>query len=122
MNNQNQPDDNLVLPQPQANNLMFSEDNSINNQPVDDSKLPVINPISNGEALETGTSNNDTVSTVNQAPVAIADSDLIEKEWVNKIKAIVESTRGNPFLQSKEINDLKAEYVYAKYNKIIKAE
>ena len=78
MNNQNQPDDNLVLPQPQANNLMFSEDSNINNQPVDDSKLPVINPTSNGEALETGTSNNDTVSTVNQAPVAIADSDLIE--------------------------------------------
>ena len=119
MNDQNQSDDNLVLPQPQANNLMF-EGNNIDHQSIDIPKLPVIK--SNSDKLVLGVDTNDsTIPDVNQPP-AIIDSDLIEKEWVNKIKVIVESTRGNPFLQSKEINDLKAEYVYAKYNKIIKAE
>lgn len=48
------------------------------------------------------------------------DADLIEKEWVNKAKAIVDNTRNDPHLQNKQINLVKADYIKKRYNKDIK--
>lgn len=52
--------------------------------------------------------------------LSAADVDLIEKEWVQKAKAIVAATQGDPFLQNKEINKIKADYIKKRYNKDIK--
>jgi hypothetical protein len=52
--------------------------------------------------------------------LAAEDSDLIEKEWVIKAKAIVEQTRYDPYRQNKEINRVKADYIKKRYNKDIK--
>lgn len=54
------------------------------------------------------------------SPAVAADSDLIEKEWVQKAKAIVEKTRQDPYLQNKEITKAKADYLKKRYNKVIK--
>jgi hypothetical protein len=51
---------------------------------------------------------------------AADDSDLIEKEWVNKAKQIVERTREDPREQSKELTVFKADYMQKRYNKTIK--
>ncbi len=48
------------------------------------------------------------------------DGDLIEKEWVNKAKQIVESNRDDPRKQSAEITVFKADYLKQRYNKSIK--
>ena len=48
------------------------------------------------------------------------DIDLIEKEWVAKAKSIVAQTHGDPYVQNKEINKIKAEYIKKRYNKDIK--
>ena len=48
------------------------------------------------------------------------DLDLIEKEWVNKAKAIVMQTRSDPHNQNKEMNKFKADYMKKRYNKDIK--
>lgn len=48
------------------------------------------------------------------------DSDLIEKEWVNKAKQIVEHTREDPYKQSEELTVFKADYMKQRYNKTIK--
>lgn len=48
------------------------------------------------------------------------DSDVIEKEWVTKAKAIVNSTRNNPSEQSKELGKFKAEYIKKRFNKEVK--
>lgn len=48
------------------------------------------------------------------------DSDLIEKEWVNKAKQIVERTRDDPYKQSEELTVVKADYLKKRYNKTIK--
>lgn len=53
-------------------------------------------------------------------PVTADDTDLIEKEWVEKAKQIVEKTREDPYLQSKEINVFKADYMKKRYNKTVK--
>lgn len=48
------------------------------------------------------------------------DTDLIEKEWVDKAKAIVERTRNDPYKQSEELTMVKADYMKKRYNKTIK--
>lgn len=52
--------------------------------------------------------------------LSAADADLIEKEWVEKAKQIVAHTTGDPFMQNKEINKMKADYIKKRYNKDIK--
>ena len=48
------------------------------------------------------------------------DNDLIEKEWVEKAKQIVEHTKLDPHLQNKEISKMKADYLKKRYNKEVK--
>ena len=48
------------------------------------------------------------------------DVDVIEKEWVARAKAIVDSTRNDPNLQSKELSKFKAEYLKHRFNKDMK--
>lgn len=48
------------------------------------------------------------------------DSDLIEKEWVLKAKAIVMQTKDDPHMQNKEMTKVKADYLKKRYNKDLK--
>lgn len=54
------------------------------------------------------------------SPQIAEDVDLIEKEWVTKAKAIINSTRGNPHEQSKELSRFKADYLKTRYSKDVK--
>lgn len=47
-------------------------------------------------------------------------SDGLDEEWVNKAKAIVEKTKNDPFLESRELNKVRADYLKTRYNKHIK--
>ena len=53
-------------------------------------------------------------------PAVADDTDLIEKEWVLKAKAIVARTRTDPYKQNQAINHVKADYMKKRYNKDIK--
>ncbi len=53
-------------------------------------------------------------------PVIADDADLIEKEWVEKAKEIVARTRQDPYLQNKEVERMKADYMKKRYNKDIR--
>lgn len=61
-------------------------------------------------------------STVQGTPIAADDVDVIEKEWVDKAKEIVDKTSGDPHRQNKEVSVLKADYMKKRYNKDIKLE
>lgn len=54
-------------------------------------------------------------------PVQIADErasdDELDREWVNKAKDIVERTKADPFVQSNELNKVKAEYLKTRFSK-----
>lgn len=52
-------------------------------------------------------------------PDLAEDVDLIEKEWVNKAKAIVNHTKDDPRRQNAELNKMKADYIKKRYNKDI---
>ena len=53
-------------------------------------------------------------------PQIADDTDLIEKEWVERAKRIVEHTKHDPHQQTKEMNAMKADYLKKRYNKDIK--
>lgn len=53
-------------------------------------------------------------------PKAIKDEDLIEKEWVERAKSIVEKTKDDPYKQSEELTLVKADYLKQHYDKEIK--
>lgn len=57
---------------------------------------------------------------VQDTPAVGDDVDVIEKEWVNKAKSIVEGSSTDPHRQNKEVNALKADYLRKRYGKEIK--
>lgn len=71
--------------------------------------------------VPTSTSSTDVSATTSTVvPTALDDGDLIEKEWVNKAKAIVEATREDPYQQSEQLTVFKADYMKKRYDKTIK--
>lgn len=52
-------------------------------------------------------------------PALADDSDVIEKEWVDKAKEIVARTQGDPHAKSNELTGLKKEYIQKRYGKSI---
>lgn len=59
-------------------------------------------------------------TTISSTPATADDGDLIEKEWVDKAKKIVEATRDDPHLQSQQLTEVKVDYLQKRYNKSIK--
>ena len=51
-----------------------------------------------------------------------ADGDRIEKQWIDKAKAIVAQTKDDPYKQKHEVSKIKADYIAKRYNKIVKTE
>jgi hypothetical protein len=82
-------------------------------------QLPVGTSPASSEGAQTtampAVKQNDVAST--SLPDVAEDSDLIEKEWVEKAKSIVEKTQRDPFAQSLQLNQLKAEYLQKRYGK-----
>lgn len=58
--------------------------------------------------------------TSDDTPLTANDDDLIEKEWVDKAKKIIASTKDDPYLQEKEVSKLQADYLKKRYDKEIK--
>ena len=60
---------------------------------------------------------------VGSSPQIADDIDLIEKEWVEKAKEIVNKTKQNPYLQNKAKSEFKADYIKKRYNKdVVKSD
>jgi hypothetical protein len=72
------------------------------------------------DPLTTSPANDAAAVTQTSALMADDDNDLIEKEWVNKAKQIVERTRDDPYKQSEDLTIFKADYLKKRYGKTIK--
>ena len=70
--------------------------------------------------LLTTSQTDDDTTTISDAGQVIDDNDLIEKEWVDKARAIIENNRDDPYKQSEGLTNLRAEYMKKQYNKTIK--
>ena len=54
------------------------------------------------------------------APDLANDVDVIEKEWVDKAKEIVDDSKDDPYRQNHNVSVLKADYMKKRYGKDIK--
>lgn len=52
-------------------------------------------------------------------PLVAADEDLIEKEWVDKAKEIIQETKDDPHARTARVNALKMDYLQKRYNRVI---
>ncbi len=80
---------------------------------VSSQPLPVISPLGDNKAQTIN--NGQQIS----SPQTADDVDLIEKEWIHRVKEIIESTKNDPFEQSRQLTMLKADYLQKRYNKSI---
>jgi len=62
------------------------------------------------------------VSSPATAKLPAADGDRIEKQWIEKAKAIVAETKSDPYRQKHEMSKIKADYIGKRYNKIVKTD
>jgi hypothetical protein len=53
-------------------------------------------------------------------PTTDDNTDALDEEWINKAKAIVEQTKHDPHLESRELGRVKADYLRIRYNRHIK--
>lgn len=58
-------------------------------------------------------------SATSDAPLIAGDDDLIEKEWVDKLKRIIVLTRDDPYERARVIAQLQADYLKKRYNREI---
>lgn len=50
-------------------------------------------------------------------PIIAADEDLIEKEWVDKAKKIINDTKSDPYRQEEAISSLRSDYINKRYGR-----
>lgn len=55
-------------------------------------------------------------------PQIADDVDLIEKEWVDKAKQLVDQTKTDPRQQNIELSKMKADYIKKRFNKQLKVK
>jgi hypothetical protein len=81
---------------------------------------PTLSPLQPATRTRPGTPHSSQPPTHDPNPAIADDVDVIEKEWVEKAKAIVAQTKADPHKQNKEMSKFKADYVKKRYNKDIR--
>ncbi len=54
-------------------------------------------------------------------PLVAADEDLIEKEWVDKAKEIIQHTKDDPHARTQRVNELQRDYLQKRYGRVVGA-
>ena len=60
-------------------------------------------------------------ATITSSPLVAADEDLIEKEWVDKAKEIIQSTKDDPHARTQKVNELQRDYLQKRYGRSVGA-
>lgn len=111
------PEMNVVKRQGSEANPEFLPPVAQSQQPVQQAQTATQVQPATATADHSLTAQSGTTTASSANPAIAEDVDLIEKEWVEKAKAIVNHTRDDPHRQSKEINKMKADYIKKRYNK-----
>jgi hypothetical protein cdiviTM7_01500 len=97
----------------QANSSVVEQYNNI---PV---ALPVVDVAVPSVSQDDGAQKTATVVSDDDTPLVAADEDLIEKEWVDKLKKIIILTKDDPYERSRVITQLQIDYLKKRYNKTL---
>ena len=104
----------VEAPAPQETKKPSEGANQNQGQPVQ--TVPATTPVTTDEPAKTTVKTDDSAG----SPAIADDIDVIEKEWVDKAKNIVEKNKQDPHKQNKEVSVLKADYMKKRYGKEIK--
>lgn len=61
----------------------------------------------------------DDTQVVAASPLVAADEELIEKEWVDKAKEIIDQTKDDPHARTEKVNALQRDYLQKRYGKTV---
>lgn len=100
--------------QPQTQNI---DNNNPGPSPVPDNSIAQSPPLPQSDSSQPQA---DSEFAEVSLPSDAEDSDLIEKEWVERAKQIVEHTREDPHEQQRALSQMKADYLKKRYDKDIK--
>jgi hypothetical protein len=56
-------------------------------------------------------------SATSDSPIVAGNEDVIEKEWVDKAKQIIASTKDDPHRRTEQVNQLQKDYLKKRYGK-----
>lgn len=85
------------------------------------SMQPVVVPLPVPDPVAPIADNSQGLADTKSTPHVAADTDTIEKEWIDKVQQIISSTRNNPHAQQNEISRLMADYVLKRFGKKVGA-
>lgn len=71
-------------------------------------------------ATPTATQDDTTTAASATSTTDASDDDVIEKEWVNKAKKVINETKGDPYAKEREVSRLQADYMQKRYGKQVK--
>lgn len=95
-------------------NMETANQNAGSPPPVVDLPAPI------SPAAPAAPAKQDDTSTDDAHPAIADDVDVIEKEWVQKAKSIVDQHHDDPYKQEEEANKLQSSYLKKRYGKIVK--
>jgi hypothetical protein len=75
-----------------------------------------------GQDITVGTPDDSATDDSHSNSAVAADTDRIEKQWIDKAKAVVAQTQDDPYEQKNAISHVKADYVKKRFNKTIKTD
>lgn len=76
-------------------------------------------PVLPAPILPTASSDDSAATGDDGAAMLANDDDLIETEWVNRAKKILDETKDDPYKREYEISKLQIEYIRQRYGRII---
>lgn len=82
------------------------------------SAMPTV-PVLPEPILPTTSSDDSATAGDDSAAMLANDDDLIETEWVNRAKKILDETKDDPYKREYEISKLQIEYIRQRYGRII---
>jgi hypothetical protein len=92
-------------------------------QPAAQAPIPsgeVNQSVSNSQSLNTSNSLSSQSGLTYPVPLQANDSDLVEREWVDAAKRIMDTYRSDPYNKNRALTFLRADYIKKRYNKDIK--
>lgn len=97
----------------------FSQLQATSRQPITSGPVSTSSPVKAADSSQSRLqSDTNDVSSTTKIEVP-EESNVIEKEWVEKVQTIVEKTQKNPYLKSQQISLLKVDYLKKRYGKTL---
>ncbi len=82
--------------------------------------VPAATTIALPAPVQTTSNQVSSASIGHSTPVTASDDGLIEREWVDKAKKIVQLNKSDPYTQEHEVSKLQADYIKKRYGKDVR--